>query len=801
MIRKLLTVSALVIAFSISFVNANAGQIAEGLEDFIAENHADGYAPVLVVLSEQVDSWALVDELKARHATLAERHEIVMTELIRKAEVTQPLIIDRIEALIETGDVREYTSLWVMNVIGMTANMNAINQIAALDQVAMVHYDPVMELIKPVNEPNPVPGDDIASVEEGLEAIKADDCWAMGITGSGVLVSHLDTGVDGNHPTMYDRWRGHDSRYSNNPEWAWHDPLTHTNFPFDDGYHGTHTMGTICGRDSGSGDTIGVAIDAEWISAGVVDRGGDLPTRMLRYLTAFQWTLDPDGNPGTMWDVPAVNSNSWGHYPGSMPGGDCDDYYWATLSNMEAAGICVVFAAGNEGSLGLRNPGVRATDDYNSYSVGAVDGGNPSYPIASFSARGPSYCTPSGDPAIKPEVVAPGVDVNSAYPGGSYTTLSGTSMATPHVAGVVALMKQANPGLPPEDIKQILMDTAYDLGPSGEDNTYGWGMIDAYEAVQMAMSMLDDWGHIRGRVTDYGSGSPLDAILAVTNRTPQINAQTDESGWYTLLVPADTLWEITCEVPNSQYFPQVDSVTAIAGDTVFLNFRMRLPAATVTMIPHNAPVMVRAGQTFSYIGMLESNSDQTQSVDVWVMLGLPGGSTYGPIQQFNNINLNPFQEIIIWNVQQYVPTYAPVGVYDYIANCGDYPSVIFDTSSFQFTVYSGLGTSTGNDEWRLSGWFDDNQDTGLPAEFKLHGNVPNPFNAQTRISFELPEDSDVNLSVYNLAGQKVATLADGYLQAGAHNLNWDASSYSSGVYFYKLSAGDKVITKKMSLLK
>ncbi|MBD3170427.1 MAG: S8 family serine peptidase, partial [candidate division Zixibacteria bacterium] len=389
----------------------------------------------------------------------------------------------------------------------------------------------------------------------------------------GILVSSLDTGVDGNHPAVFDRWRGHDPRYQDHPEWAFHDPITNQPFPFDDGYHGTHTMGTICGRAESTGDTIGVAPDAEWITAGVVDRGGDLPTRMQRYLLAFQWNIDPDGNPSTTWDVPAVCSNSWGHAIGSMPGGNCDDWYWETLDNMEAAGVCVVFAAGNEGSQGLRNPAVRATDNYNSFAVGAVDANTTGYPIAGFSARGPSICTPDGSEAIKPEVSAPGVSVRSCIPGNSYNTLSGTSMACPHVAGAVALIKQANPNLAPEQIKQILMDTAVDLGPTGEDNDYGWGIIDVYQAVLMAQAMLDGYGYITGRVTDAVNSNPLPATILTTNRPEELRAVANDDGYYGIWVPADTVWNLRAEYPPD-YLPSFENIMVAEDETLTVNFQL-----------------------------------------------------------------------------------------------------------------------------------------------------------------------------------------------------------------------------------
>lgn len=333
-----------------------------------------------------------------------------------------------------------------------------------------------------------------------------------------------------------------------------------------------------------------------------------------------------------------------------------------------------------------------------------------------------------------------------------------------------------------------------------EFTPHQWGRIRCWSNEILSSWMIPEgYGYIRGRVTDFETGAGLDAELTVTNRNPQISAQTEESGWYTLLVPPDTLWEVTCEVPNSQYFPQVDSIMAIADDTVYLNFQMKLPAATISMIPYNPPIYIHPGESFTYAGILESNSSTAQTTDVWLTLKLPGGSSYGPISQYNDVPLDPYQQIVIWNISQYVPTFAPLGTYDYIASCGNYPSEVYDTAMFHFTVYgSALGT---NNDWHLAGWFDDTRGGELPSQASLYSNIPNPFNAQTQIKFDIPEESDINLTVYNIAGRKIADLVDGSLPAGTHSVSWDASTYSSGIYFYKLTVGNRVFTKRMTLLK
>ena len=154
------------------------------------------------------------------------------------------------------------------------------------------------------------------------------------------------------------------------------------------------------------------------------------------------------------------------------------------LNTLEAAGMAVIFAGGNFGpsNTTVNSPQRTKTSLVNSFSVGALNGNDPQYPIANFSTRGPSQCTDNVPLNIHPEVSAPGVNVRSAYGPNGYSELSGTSMACPHVSGAVLLLKEAFPFLTGEELLFALYTTAVDLGNPGEDNTYGMGIIDVHEA-------------------------------------------------------------------------------------------------------------------------------------------------------------------------------------------------------------------------------------------------------------------------------------------------------------------------------
>jgi hypothetical protein len=221
----------------------------------------------------------------------------------------------------------------------------------------------------------------------------------------------------------------------------------------------------------------------------------------------------------------------------------------------------------------------------------------------------------------------------------------------------------------------------------------------------------------------------------------------------------------------------------------------------VAMIPDTLPVTVPAGGSFTFTGVLQNLTGIRLIGDVWIMLRLPNGATYGPLQRFDDIRLSPHDTIIVNNVTQSVPLIAPLGFYDYIAYCGRYPNLIADSAFFGFDVTAPEKGAAA--DWNLSGWFDENQNQTeqIPAEYSLSANYPNPFNSATTISFDLPVAGDVHLEIYNLMGQKVETLVGGRMEAGNHMVTWDASSYSSGIYFYRLTAGDIVFSKRMTLLK
>ncbi len=570
---RLLGWTAAIVAACIAASAAVAGSIAPRLQAEMDQRGPGAVFSVIVNMQEQAPLPALNAELRAAKSTRLERHARVVEALQTAARGQQPLIAALDEGM-RSGGIQGYTSYWISNLMVVQGTKEAIAEIALRSDVDLIEPNFTVELMEPVSMEMPQ-GDGLRGigVTPGLRAIRAPEVWyQLGYTGAGRLIGSLDTGVDGNHPALQTRWRG----YQGQEPWqeCWLDVLSgSTQFP-NDGYgHGTHTTGTMTGLGIATEDTVGVAWGAKWIATNAINQGvgsgfdNDI-------ITCFQWFADPDGNPNTIDDVPDVVQNSWrineqfgGNYT------DCDTRWWNVIDGCEASGVVVTFSAGNEGpgSQTIGSPPDRATTYYNAFAIGAVDATsyNWPYPIASFSSRGPTGCDVPADRKIKPEVVAPGVNVYSCIPGGGYSAnWSGTSMAGPHVAGIVGLMREANPNLSVDDIKQILLDTARDEGNTGEDNTFGWGFVDAYDAV---ISATLGFGEIEGHVTNGTYNN--NPIQGATVQLLEIGNQyvTDAAGYYNGTAPAATY---TVVASHPDFRPDTLQVTLVASQLVVQDFAL-----------------------------------------------------------------------------------------------------------------------------------------------------------------------------------------------------------------------------------
>lgn len=475
MIKKapLLFVYATVCISLLSFAHiADAIDHAASLEKLIRSLSPDYELPVIVHMSEKAAIGSITGKDKRIRATK------IVSALKDKAEVTQ----ERLRSFLEMRKAKKIKSLWIINGIAVTVPVRLIPDLEKFPGVEIVEQDYTVHA--PV-----VKYGSTALPESNLEAIKAPEVWNLGDTGAGTVVASIDTGVDINHPDLGAKWRGGTN--------SWYDPNGEHSSPYDADGHGTMTTGIMVGGSSG-GTAIGVAPDSKWIAVKIFNDKGDSTSGNIH--DGFQWLLDPDGNPDTD-DAPDVVNASWGLVDSS---GKCNLAFQQDVQSLRAAGIAVVFAAGNDGppSLPSMNTSDSPANNPGSFAVGAVDSNNI---IASFSSRGPSAC----DGSIFPHVVAPGVDIRTsdltAFPN-SYSPVSGTSFAAPHVAGAIALLKSAFPGKTIEEIELSLEQSATDLGVPESDNAYGYGLINILKAYNVLLANNSPGPKIEGSPLSYDFG-------------------------------------------------------------------------------------------------------------------------------------------------------------------------------------------------------------------------------------------------------------------------------------------------------
>jgi len=307
-----------------------------------------------------------------------------------------------------------------LGVVLGTVDRTGLASLRASRAVSRVVGAPQLELIRPRNA---APASLTTTHTWGIRDLKVPEVWDVGFNGKGVRVGHLDTGVDGRHPAL----RGALARFAEFDDFG--RQVIPAPAPFDSDDHGTHTAGTIAGRPV-RGRSIGVAPGARLASALVIE-GGDAVARVLG---GMDWIVGLGCR---------VLSMSLG-FPGWW-----DDFLDITRILRER-NVLPVFAVGNEGPGTSRSPGNYAE----ALSIGAHDRhGRVTYFSSSQRFRR------SKDPVV-PDIVAPGAAVISAKPGGGYQQMSGTSMATPHVAGLAALLIQAAPRMPVNELETAILESA-----------------------------------------------------------------------------------------------------------------------------------------------------------------------------------------------------------------------------------------------------------------------------------------------------------------------------------------------------
>ncbi len=442
-------------------------RIGDGLQQEMREGQV-GPFEVFILMADQVDVLTLGASYEAERLPATARTQDLIPKLQQMAEATQGPIL---QLLAQQADVVPASTvpMWITNVIYARVGIAALERLDEEASIAWIELVPKEEIAGATMMPaSPFDLMGAEGHEASLDVIKADKLWAMGYTGNGRKALIIDTGTEPSHPALVRSFVGNYEPIGN----AW---FGIGEKAYDCDNHGTHVAGTILGLDRITRDTIGVAPNGLWMASPAIScENGPGSTQ------ALQWAIDPDGNPATVSDMPDVINNSWRFPPGSW---GCSYPGQLAINALEAVGVAVICAAGNDyPDFTVGGPAFANYSLVNSFAVGAINPNTVNYPIAYFSSHGPSLCGGTGSLEIKPEVVAPGMAIRSAVRGGTYAVLQGTSMASPHVAGAVLLLKEAFPQASGTDIKLALYFSAIDLGDVGEDNVYGMGLIDVEAA-------------------------------------------------------------------------------------------------------------------------------------------------------------------------------------------------------------------------------------------------------------------------------------------------------------------------------
>ncbi|MCK5840728.1 MAG: S8 family peptidase [Candidatus Sabulitectum sp.] len=475
---------------------ALAGSIDPNLAVIMANSTDTDLIPVFILAHGQVDrNWvnSATDGMNR-----AERQQFAVSAMKETAEVAQRGIL----AELNTTNSESILPLWMANAVYCEATRATIRKMSDRADVVLIESaaDPEAGLIEPVDV-RPLNAEERGKgLAWGVAKINADDAWAIGYEGQGIIVAVIDTGVDYNHGDLHNNmW--HDTAAGFHYGYDYYD---NDNDPMDTYGHGTHCAGSVAGFGTGGTET-GVAPSATLMAIRINYYSGGEST----WIQAMQFAATNGAS---------VMSTSLGSTHGNVSLRTANE-------NSLTAGLYHSVAAANSGPGAgtVLSPGdgpppwFHPDQTYHGglsavVTVGATDSGDN---IASFSSRGPvtwwsDYTNSS--PLIDPDISGPGVNVVSCkWPGGGYQSMSGTSMATPHLAGVAALILSANPNLTVAQMDSIIEVTSLDLGASGKDNTYGAGRVDAYQAVVAALAMTG---------TEESQGAAVPAALGISNISP-----------------------------------------------------------------------------------------------------------------------------------------------------------------------------------------------------------------------------------------------------------------------------------------
>lgn len=555
----------------------------------------DGRLPqteFLVYLAEQGDV-----STAAALPTKEQKGDYVYETLTAVANRTQAAVIAHLDTL-----GVPYRPFWIVNMIWVRGDMTIVQQMAQRDDVARLIANPTVPLQLIPTTPEQMQRA-LEAIEPNITLVNAPDVWALDVTGAGAVIGGQDTGYDWDHPGLINQYRGWNGSSADH-NYNWHDAIhsgggvcgPDSPEPCDDHGHGTHTMGTMVGNDmdpsnpswpAGATNAVGMAPGAKWIGCRNMDVGNGTPAT---YAECYQWFIAPTDlngqNPNPAL-APHVINNSWG-CPASE-GCTVGNELLAVVQNVVAAGIITVHSAGNSGS-GCNTVNTPSGFYDESYSVGAT---NNSDVIASFSSRGPS----TFDNGLKPDISAPGVGIRSTTRFGTYGTSSGTSMAAPHVAGLVGLLVSAEPLLAGnvDALESLVNNTAVPLTSTqlcGNDqpgdvpnNVYGHGRIDALNAYNNIPELSVALGLNKSGPATAVPGELITYTLTLQNLHP---ISVTNNVVLTDVIPADTTF-VAATMPHTfdGTTVQWDFASLAAGEGVTMTLTVITDIDTTAVLIEN----------------------------------------------------------------------------------------------------------------------------------------------------------------------------------------------------------------------
>ncbi|QQR92508.1 MAG: DUF2341 domain-containing protein [Candidatus Iainarchaeum archaeon] len=492
--------------------------------------------------------------------SLNTKKDSTSSELVRVNVVVFPQKLDVVEvqALQEEADVVQKSSYG--NVLTLDVPENKLLAIAQLPQVESIWPDRIFH----------------ASLDGSVPQINAPALWSVGYQGQGVKVAILDSGINASHPMLVGKVI---LQQNFTP-----DPLADTLG------HGTQVAGIVAGSQNGSNTYNGVAPQAQLYNIKVLDNTGNGAESWI--INGINYAIDPDANPATDDGADIINLSLGGPYT------SINSPISSAINAAIGAGITVVISSGNcgpgcpssecQGFIGVTTPG----NTINAITVGAVDEAN-------------QYaCFSSGEiisSQIKPDVTAPGVNITSSYLGSGTLTSSGTSFAAPHVAGLVALLLQANPGMTPANVKDVLEQTADDYGAPGKDVQYGSGVINAANLLPASVIQLLHYALTTSASVIEQNQSISIALTSVSDDVSSISAVvTHPNGLQTpvTLSKSGLTWSgsFSSTAQNGAHVLDVN-VTDVASAITPLQktFIVRAPSTTGTILSHSLPPQATYG--------------------------------------------------------------------------------------------------------------------------------------------------------------------------------------------------------------